>query len=408
MNPYDKKMIIDIVFSLDQLNSLYELCKDDVKKIGDKINANSAELFALNNTMNQAIEELKKNTTVNSLSEELKIKENLKKIEEFTAKKDLLMSNYSEWNTKHVNISSKLIEEHKNLHDIESAANQIEKKIDLFNHDKCPTCGSSFKSSEFENIKQKLKEVQSKLVIQKDTILKKISEFQKIDTKLLEGSKKISDTVSQIQSEITKLVTANSIIKEMIEASSQLTGIQNIIDKTKASIDNVQKEIDADNNQANNLQKLLLIYSADGAKEEIIKTYLPIFNNAIKEHLNALNFPYFISFDSKFNVKVKEYNIEIPIESLSDGEMTRVDLAVICALFKVLKHKFPTINIFHLDEILSTLDSETSNVMLEFLRKFANEERLNIMVVSHVDMDLGMFDSWIMVEKKNGFSEMSN
>jgi len=407
MNPYDKKMIIDIVFSLDQLNKLYEMCKDDIKKVGDNINASNSAFFALNKTLDQSVEELKRASASASTVESEKMKENVTKIEELTAKKAQVLAAYETYSKQSNDSRAAVTAEQKKLHEVEALARQIKQKIDLFNHDKCPTCGSSFTSSQFDEVKQKLKEAETKVSEQRESFISKINELNETNKTLSDALEKLSSALSAINSQVAALAAENKTIENIASVSSQLKGIQNIIDKTKSEIEATQKIIDDDNTHMDDLQKLLLVYSADGAKEKIINTYLPLFNKSVAQHLEALNFPYFVTFDTKFNATVREYNVEIPVESLSDGEMTRADLAIICALFKVLKHKFPTINIFHLDEILSTLDPETSNIMLEFLREFARDEKLNIIIVSHVDMNLEMFDKCISVQKHNGFSEIS-
>jgi DNA repair exonuclease SbcCD ATPase subunit len=89
----------------------------------------------------------------------------------------------------------------------------------------------------------------------------------------------------------------------------------------------------------------------------------------------------------------------------SFGEETRVDLIVLCSLFKLLKRRFPSINILSIDEVLSSLDNETSGMVLDFLRHFAQENNLSCFIVSHTDLYLDNFNKIINVEKK-GFSRI--
>ena len=91
----------------------------------------------------------------------------------------------------------------------------------------------------------------------------------------------------------------------------------------------------------------------------------------------------------------------------SDREMTRVDIVVLCSLFKLLKRRYPSINTFTLDEVISTLDNSNSGAVLEFLKVFAKDNKLNCFVVSHTDLYLENFDEIIDVEKHNGFSRFN-
>ena len=150
-----------------------------------------------------------------------------------------------------------------------------------------------------------------------------------------------------------------------------------------------------------------MVYSIDGVKQKVINNYLPILNNEIYDNLELLNFPYQLEFDSKFDPHLKDTGIDMSVETLSDGEMTRIDMVVLCSLFKLLKKRYPSINIFSIDELLSTLDTYNSQVLLKFLHEFAKNMGLNIFVVSHVNIDTEYFDRSMEVSRgENGFSKI--
>ena len=148
-----------------------------------------------------------------------------------------------------------------------------------------------------------------------------------------------------------------------------------------------------------------IVYSIDGVKQKVIVNYLPILNKEIEENLELVNFPYQLEIDTKFEPHLKELGVELTPESLSDGEETRVDLVVLCSLFKLLKRRFPSINILSIDEVLSSLDNETSGLVLDFLRHFAQENNLSCFIVSHTDLYLDNFNKIISVTK-DGFSKI--
>jgi len=108
------------------------------------------------------------------------------------------------------------------------------------------------------------------------------------------------------------------------------------------------------------LQNLLLVFSIDGVKQKVINNYLPLLNKEIEHNLLLLNVPYGLEFDSKFDPHLKDLGNELDPVTLSDGEMTRVDIIVLCSLFKLLKRRYPSINTFTLDEVISTLDNTNS------------------------------------------------
>ena len=76
-------------------------------------------------------------------------------------------------------------------------------------------------------------------------------------------------------------------------------------------------------------------------------------------------------------------------------------------LFKLLKRRYPSINIFSIDELLSSLDTINSKVLLKFLKEFIIDMKLNCMVVSHTDLNLEEFDEIIEISREKGFSQLN-
>ena len=96
----------------------------------------------------------------------------------------------------------------------------------------------------------------------------------------------------------------------------------------------------------------------------------------------------------------------LSVETLSDGEQTRIDLVVLLSLYKLLKRKYSSINLLTIDEVVSSLDVENSAKVMQFLKVFAEENNINVFIVSHTNLDLDEFDEVIEVEKMNGFSRI--
>jgi len=160
-----------------------------------------------------------------------------------------------------------------------------------------------------------------------------------------------------------------------------------------------------DSAKLKDLQNLAVVFSIEGVKQKVIVNYLPILNQEICHNLEMVEFPYQVDIDSKFEPHLRELGIEIEPESLSDGEEMRVDLIILCSLFKLLKRRFPSINILTIDEVISSLDSETSSQVLDYLKMFAKENNLSCFIVSHTDLFIDNFDKVISV-KKDGFSRI--
>ena len=408
MSPWDRKTIIDRVFSLEVINIAYENIKKDLRELGTMINTSNSTLYSLNISYKNANSELIKLQKKAGMSDsQVKIEQNNVKITELNAGLTDLIKKYKKVNDKNSELTEKIIllkkEEMKNDLNIKS----INGKIDLFNKEKCPTCGVSFSSSNFAEIKKQLKSLLQIKNGLKDKLTKALQKLSENKDKIDDVSRNLSDNISKIKSAINQISSENTLLSKSIEYSSEYESIKNIIEKTLNQIKEIKDSIDENNLKIIDLQDLLGVYSIEGVKQQVINNYLPTLNKEIFDNLLILNFPYQLEFDTKFDPHLKDLGTDVPVDTLSDGEMTRVDLVILCSLLKILKFKYPSINILSLDEIVSTLDQENALDMIEFLKKIALKLKLNIFVVSHVDLESAMYDECLEIIKNNGFSDIN-
>ena len=408
MSPADRKQIIDRVFDLEIINIVFENLKKDMRDLGSSINADNATIFSLNQTIQNANAELIKIQQKNQTEEQQgKIDENTAKIADNNVKLQKLTEGYNQYVQKQNEISLQFNKLKKQQ--IENSVNikSIQEKINLFNQEKCPTCGTSFNSDKFNEVRETL----NKLMVDKNTIeqqlISQINELTENSKLVTEYLNKITAAVQKLRTDINILNSENLVIQEKIKASSEYQAVQNIIEKTTEQLNVIKVSIENKNQQMLALQNLALVYSIDGVKQKVINNYLPLLNKEIEDNLILLNVPYGLEFDSKFDPHLKDLGNELDPVTLSDGEMTRVDIVVLCSLFKLLKRRYPSINTFTLDEVISTLDNSNSGAVLEFLKVFAKDNKLNCFVVSHTDLYLENFDEIIDVEKHNGFSRFN-
>lgn len=408
MSPADRKQIIDRVFDLEVINIVFENLKHDTRELGSSINADNGTLFQLNQSIINANNELKRiqDKILNSDNKN-KIAENNKKIDEYTNTLATLNKSYGEYieKQKELNTQFNIVKQEQ----IENQMNikSISDKIQLFNQDKCPTCGTSFSTKKFETLRSQLNTLQKEKQDLDNELKGKLKEINDNNKIVMDYLNKISAAAQKIQQAINQLNSENLVIQEKMKSNAEYQGIKNIIQSTSEQYDEIKQRIERKNQQMLDLQNLQLVYSIDGVKQKVINNYLPLLNKEIENNLITLNIPYGLEFDSKFDPHLKDLGNDLDPATLSDGEMTRVDIIVLCSLFKLLKRRYPSINTFTLDEVISTLDNGNSQVVLEFLKTFAKDNKLNCFVVSHTDLYLENFDEIIEVEKHNGFSRFN-
>ena len=400
MSPADRKQIIDRVFNLEIVNVVYENLKKDMRDLGNSINSDNTSLFQLNQTIMNANQELIKIQEKQKTQEtQQQIDENNVKITENNAKLQK-QEGYKQYAQKQQEINMNIQTIKRGQIENTMSINQLQEKINLYNQEKCPTCGTSFTGANYDEIKQKLHELKA----QKDEITlklnQKLQELTNNVNQVNEYLQKITAAVQTIQADTTKLQNSNYLIQQSMKVSGEYQAVQNIINKTTEQITTIKTALEEKNQNMIDMQNLCVVYSIEGVKQKVINNYLPLLNKEIAQNLDLLNFPYQLEFDSKFDPNLKDIGMPVPVDTLSDGEMTRVDIVVLCSLFKLLKRRYPNINILSIDELVSFLDVANSQILLKFLNNFAKSMNLNIFVVSHVNIDTECFDKCIEVTRE--------
>ena len=407
LSPTERKGVVDEIFDVRIINMVFDQLKKDAKEIGASINGDNSTLFSLTSTLNNANNELLKIQQNNATpAAQAQIEENKKKIEELN--QQLLQYNdaaqkvsqkQQENNTEITNKSREVTENDMHIR-------TIREKINLYNQSKCPTCSSVFSGPEFDNLKKQLNDVYEQKVEKKKVLESELNELREKSQKIVEAGQKVQNGMYQIRLNINSLLNDNNLIEQKVKMSAEYQAVQNIIDQTNEQMNGVKKSIEEKTSKLLYLQKLQAVYSIDGVTKMIINNYLPLLNDEIAENLLLLGFPYTLKFDNSFRPVLKDVNFEISVETLSDGEQTRIDLVVLLSLYKLLKRKYSSINLLTIDEVVSSLDVENSAKVMQFLKVFAEENNINVFIVSHTNLDLDEFDEVIEVEKTNGFSRI--
>ena len=408
MSPADKRLIIDKIFSLEIINKVYELVRKDMKDLGNSINISNSQIYSLDQTIKTSQAEL---DNLNNSESTDNVKDKLGEIQQKLLKVDAL---YHQQNTLYKQLYNTYNDTYKIDQQIVTAINSenfeignINKKINLFNQDKCPTCGTSFASDEFKNIKEDLLR---QLKERQDTL----SSYTQKHNELLEQLNMINAQMQEVQVNIQKINDKrNELTKEYtrIEASSSISqesvAIQNIINQTNKTKSDLEKSIVEANEKMKMLEIIETMYSADGIKQTMMNNYIPTLNEEIADTLNFLGFPYSLEFDNNFDPHMQYLGRNIKPKSLSIGEHKKVDLTVLCSLLKMIKRKYPQINLVCLDETVSSLDYESSTEIIKYLKEISKEMNLNIFIVSHTMLDENLFDEHILVEKNAEYSVLT-
>ena len=406
MSPFDRREIIDRVFSLEIINHIFEFIKRDIKDLASNINMDNASIFSLTSTIESSKKELESIKESNDSSISSSIQSNMNMMIDIENKLKLIQEKYQEVSNGSNNMIQVIQTLNQELTNVNFKIKHINEKIGLFNLGCCPTCGTKFDTDEFKEMIHKLEDEKAEKENLKERIEAKIKEVQEAKAPYDQAIQVLVQKSREFSAERLRLDAETNALKNSVKNSAEYQSIQNIINNTEDSISVVKKRITSNTNKINNLEILQNLFSIDGVKKQVIENYLPKLNAEIKDTLIRLNFPYTLTFDSQFNSHVTDLGNDISVETLSVGEHRRVDLAVLCSVFKLIKRKYPSINVFTLDEVLSSVDPENSTEILKFLKEFSSEMKINTYVISHINMTEDLFDDCIEIYKDMRFSDV--
>ena len=407
MSPGDKRQIIDKIFSLEILNKVYELVKRDMRDLGNIINMSNSQIYSLDQTIKTSNAELiKLNQKSNDDNKDL-LEQLQKRIENagnlYTQQSQI----YSTYYAKLVEFNNAETQIRQLYTSQVNECNNVASKINLFNEDKCPTCGTPFNSEEFVELKKTLNDKYIELCKQRDEYNTRLQEILKGKNELNTYLVQLKQALDKILAKQSELAAEYKSISNISSKTDEYKSIQKIIADTETAKRTLEDSIEASNKKMGYLTIIESLYSADGIKKQMMENYIPTLNEEIKNTLIALSFPYTLEFDNNFDPHLECLGEPIEVQSLSTGEHKKVDLTVLCAILRMLKRKYPQINLVCLDETLSSLDYESSTDIITYLQDIASTMSLNIFIVSHTQLDENLFDVRIHIDKNSGFSDLT-
>ena len=319
---------------------------------------------------------------------------------------------------------------------------KLDKKIEFLDTTEiCPVCeqelSDEHRAKERAKLSKELSEVEVRISAANDRKKAAVLEKQKIQPKLDEITKKISDidaTTRSLNQQFNKAtgdyhtqLGQKTILEGEVQALERLVvSLQDKCDDISAeTLDNVFKgllddetvkqykskfeaikyEMTVVKQEVEMFESIKELLSDGGIKAAVVKRDLPFLNNSINQYLQTFERSYGIEFDEEFNIKIKGYAKNgLSYYNLSEGEKKRIDLAILLSFIDLSKKKNSIdINILVFDEIFDTsLDSGGQVAFTSILtRKIKAGVIDNVFIISH-DRNLVLPESNIMTVYKEG------
>ena len=188
----------------------------------------------------------------------------------------------------------------------------------------------------------------------------------------------------------------NAKVDALIEQKEDFLSRQHVIENDTISV----------SDRINNLEILKKAFSTSGIVAFKLENLTKELEVTINRYLSLLSDGQFqVSFrldKEKLNIIVSNNGIDTPIETVSGGEFSRIQTAILLAIRSLLaKLGGSSINLLFLDEITGVLDDEGKEKLIEVL---SEDEDLNVFLISH-DFTHPLIDK-ISIVKENNISSI--
>lgn len=405
MSPGDKRNIIDRLFGFSIINQMKDTVRQERKEIRDSIKTLMDELSIVEDTI-ISVQSKIKNLEETKKEDKTKLaKEYQSKIEDLLDSKSRIEIDLNKIRTLEAKISTAFEEKKKEFSSIGYEIKSIEEKISLYDNSKCPTCGSDLDTTEHIHHKEELKEKS----------VEKKTKFDSIKTDLTESKTKISAVSAKIYELDSSLMKINMLTSQYKREVEKVINESREIDAgylQQLVIENIRKKETKRNLQSEKavedafLETIETVLGEDGVKNLATKTILPSLNQNIANMSSQMHLPYSMKFNDKFDCVINSIGEEINPRSMSTGERKKADFIIIIALLKLLKIRYPSLNILFLDEIFSSVDSAGVYEIIKILSEVSKENNLNTWVINHTELPMELFDKRVEAVKEGGFSKL--
>jgi len=421
--PHRREVIEDLL-DINIFSNMNQLLKDRVRSANNQ-NKDCTHMLRLAKEKVESQQKL-----INSLTEvnqtrqdekQLKITQNDTVIKGLEKEREKLKADLDQLQSELDNVD----EQRTAISDLESEKAEINAELKhakkdikfLETHDECPTCSQQIdKDFKFGRV--------STLQTRGVKLTKDFNKLKLEIKDLLDIVKRADDISMQCHSVRTDIHNSDRDIlrleKENLQINQELIDLQTNtpnIEKETETLVQFNKELGITEKNCGKISETLDEYMIvhnllkdSGIKSQIIKRYVPIFNNLINKYLNSMDFFVNFTLDENFNEVLKSrFRDEFSYSSFSEGEKQKIDLALLFTWREVarMKNSVAT-NLLILDEVFdSSLDADGTAELLKILRSFGNDS--NVFVISHKgEILVDKFLRTIKFEKINDFSRLTD
>jgi DNA repair exonuclease SbcCD ATPase subunit len=299
---------------------------------------------------------------------------------------------------------------------IDTNRKRVEKDVAFYcDNDTCPTCRQSidagFKAIEVQTNQEKIKEYDNGILQINEQISNTIKTISDIDVLLVKANN-IRNEITSHKTHVTSIVSKINEIEDELEQlehadkllSDNQTELKNNIDEIEKLTLEKQELL----NERQFIETAINLLKDGGIKTKIIKQYLPVINKLINKYLAKMGFFVNFNINEQFEETIKSrYRDEFSYQNFSEGEKTRIDLALLFTWRAIAKMRNSVnTNLLILDEVLDgSLDNNGTDEFLKIMWDMLGDT--NTFVISHkTDTMLDKFQKVYKFIKLKNFSRL--
>ena len=405
MTGHDKKQIIDRMFGFSILNDMQRVIKEDRKTLKNDLEGYERELKHINENVTSVNMKLNQLMAESNEKDKQKIQELKDSLIRYSENKNKLEEAQVKITEALGDVNDELTEKQTEKSSLEFQLQSLERKLKLYESNACPTCESPLTTDFHQDRKIEIQTKHINIPTQIKESEQAVEDIKNKISDLRQKDRAVRDKVSSISTNIGTLKRELLKIQESVGNEKSFIHLQQIIDdfeNQEVEKNNLKKTV---NSEYFFLEKLEDILGEDGVKNLAIKTILPGLNANIAAMAQTMHLSFHIRFDDKFNCIINHLGEEINPLTLSTGERKKADFIIIIAIIKILKMRFPQLNLLFLDELLSSVDADGVHNILKILSQVIKESKINTFVINHTVLPHELFDKMIQIYKENGFSK---
>ena len=409
---------IERLFNMTILADKASVLKDLIKSTEDSIKTQLAQIQTLEREHQRLAEQIanvKMRADTFDANKSIKIKEleaKLAKINDVNLEAERVLYDKSDELSKLISkVSRQEATLTATLKKYEKQQDETSHELNHLNRNTCPYCKQAYTN------KEKINECNNRIAEYTHDIAELLEFIADVGTQLndlLSQHKELEEQISIPNlEELINIKNESQYTEQRIEELHESANVyyEQYNDLMNTCIDEI------DYSEANRLQSLsahqqfllkLLTKKDSFIRKKLLTVNLQYLNARLQHYLIDLELPFTVEFTHQMTADITHLGRMISSNNLSNGQRSRVNIAMTMAFRDVRQKLHTPVNICLFDEALDVgLDGAGMAAAISMLKRKAREENVTLYIITHREETMTLFDQVLDVKMVDGFSTLS-